>query len=332
MYGSPRPLHQDERTRLMMSLSQVVRRTGESVLTLKPENIHDTVEVDRHQFSTVDANAGIILRKAIEDIMGPVSGTVLEESEISRRTLDVEKVAFPLLIFDAVEGSTNTKRGLAAHLRRPILGGTSAMVLENPELSSVAASAFFDFSSRQVFATVRTEPGSFLSFVNDRILPWDMARGRGDSQVYAAVPGYSHGNVEERARVERVLLSAGIRTTGGSRSSAQDLVDMLGNQIDAYVDLRALFSGSTESRDEVLHSWDVGGLLPVLDGLGFMITDVRGRCWQKSRFDEHLALIVARPELGGKILDAVRQLPFVSPLEDERVPVSLPLPPARLGS
>ncbi len=149
---------------------------------------------------------------------------------------------------------------------------------------------------------------------------------RGDTQVYAIVPGYSHSNVEARAQTERALLETGIRTTGGSRSSAQDMIDIICNQAEAYVDLRALFSGSSDTRDAVLHPWDVGGLLPVLDGLGFMITDAYGQSWQGCQFSDSLALVVTRPPLGERILNAISHLPFVSK-DPGGTAVSIPITP-----
>lgn len=326
-------LSQPERLQCMLNLAEVVRQTGEFVLQLDRNSIFDTVQVRRHQFSTVDSEAGRKMRAAIAETMDSLLGTVLEESEITAQLIESGHLAYPLLVGDAVEGSTNAKRGLAAYIRRPILSGTSAMVLEDPRLASVIASAFFDFASRSVFSSVRTEAGSFLAFLDNRIIPpSETLTTRGDSQIYAAVPGYSHGNVEARAAIERALLDGGIYTTGGTRSSAQDLLDMIGNQIDAYVDLRALFPGLTDSRDEVLHPWDVGGLLPVLDGLGFMITDVTGRNWQDFRFGDQLAIIVTRPALGQRILETIRQLPFVAPQPADQPIISFSRPPAQLQS
>jgi len=111
------------------------------------------------------------------------------------------------------------------------------------------------------------------------------------------------------------LIDKGICTCGGTRSSAQDLLDIMCNSVDAYVDLRALFSSGAESRDEVLHIWDVGGVLPVLDGLGFLIADARqlGSCrtWQSCNCWDPMALVVARPSAGHEIVEIVRSLPFV---------------------
>lgn len=323
---------QHERIQLMLDLCKVVRSTGEYVLGLERSKIFDTVEVARHQFSTVDAEAGSFLRKSIKEFMGTFRGTVLEESDIPRRIPNAADIVYPIVVCDAVEGSTNAKRGLASHLRRPLWAGTSAMILERSTLASIAASAFFDFASGKVFSSVRAEPGSFISFADGTIIPQsEVTPLRGDSQLYAIVPGYSHGNITSRADVERALLSVGVRSTGGSRSSAQDLVDLLCNQADAYVDLRALFSGQTDSRDEVLHAWDVGGILPVLDGLGFVIMDAHGRGWQQSCFGEHLALIVTRPSMGQQVLQALQGLPYMMSNTEDAELMSVPLPPKSIG-
>ena len=308
-------LSQTERTQYMLDLMRVVKETGDHVLNIDREKVFDTVEVARHQFSTVDAEANSRLRAILEMRMKMFPGTVLEESDIPRARLEPDRLKYPLLICDAVEGSTNAKRGLAAYMRRPILAGTLAMVVEGEELSMIAASAFYDFSSRKVLSSVRTEAGCFLSFIDGQIIDQSFVlETKGDSHVYAIVPGYSHANVGARAAIESMLLTVGIESAGGSRSSAQDLVSIFCNQADAYVDLRALFPGSTEIRDEVLHTWDVGGLLPVLDSVGFRITDITGQSWQRLRIWDRMAIIVSRPTLQSRIVDVLKGLSFVSSL------------------
>ncbi len=308
-------LTQEKRTILMLQACEVVRDVARHVLAMgeKPQSIYNTLEVAKHQFTTLDAEGASQLRASIEHRMPEFHGMVLEESEIPR-ALGAGSVCFPLLIADAVEGSTNAKRGLSALIRRPVLAGSSVAILEAETLGSIAASAFFDYSTGNVFSSVRTGQGEFLSFFNGQLLhprTPEILSIRGDSQQYVVVPGYSHDNVEARAEIERVLLDAGFRTTGGTRSSAQDLLDILGSQVDAYVDLRSHFPGSTTSQDEVLHVWDVGGLLPVLEGLGFIITDARGQGWQKCRLGEKLALVVSRPNISQRVLEAVNRLSFL---------------------
>lgn len=322
-------LSQTDRLNYMLELSKVVRETGEHVLNIAREKIFDTVEVARHQFSTVDAEANSKLRAILEHDLKMFPGSIVEESDIPRALLEPKQLRYPLLLCDAVEGSTNAKRGLAAHIRRPIQAGTLAMIVESEELCMIAASAFYDFASKQVFSSVRTESGCFLSFIDGQIIsPSDVLETRGDSHSYAIIPGYSHANIEARSSIERVLINIGVESAGGSRSSAQDLLNLLSNQADAYIDLRALFLGSTESRDEALHTWDVGGLLPILDSIGFRITDVLGQNWQRLRIWDRLAIVVARPVLQPVIINALRSLPFVASVcsEERQAIISYPTP------
>lgn len=323
------------RKQLMLELSEVVRGTGQDVMQLREESIRDTVAASGHQYSTVDDEAGNRLRWHIERIMRVFRehehGEVLEESKIPHGRLSPEDVRYPVLVCDAVEGSTNAKRGLAAVIRRPILAGTSGVILESPVLSSAVASAFYDFASQKVFASVRVERGAFISFADGQVIADEcVLEVRGDSQVYAVVPGYSNEDISARAEVEKALRSAGFWTTGGSRSSAQDLVGLLCNDVDAYVDLRALFR-CREHRDEVLHFWDVGALLPVLEGLGFTITDARGKGWMQCQFGEPLALIVTRPSLELRIRRVVSELSFLTSVPAEYESASVKLPPARIA-
>ncbi len=325
-------LSQTDRTNYMLELSRVVKETGEHVLSIACEKIFDTVEIARHQFSTVDAEASSKLRAILKRDLKAFPGSIVEESDIPRALLELKQLKYPLLLCDAVEGSTNAKRGLATHIKRPIQAGTLAMIIESEELCMIAASAFYDFSSKQVFSSVRTESGCFLSFIDGQIIApiWPLET-QGDSHSYAIVPGYSHANVEARALIERALINVGIESAGGSRSSAQDLINLLTNQADAYVDLRALFPGSTDSRDETLHTWDVGGLLPVLDSVGFRITDVFGQSWQRLRIWDRLAIVVARPAFQPAIINALCALPFVASMCVEEKQSTIPYPIPSLG-
>lgn len=327
------PLSHNDRLSLMHNLGRVVRLTGEHVLRMMPDKIVETVQDGLHQYSTVDVEAGTQLRRVVAEIFGTTRYTLREESEIPNMLVQSQEVLYPLMVFDAVEGATNAKRGLAAALHRPILAGTSVMVLESESLSSIAASAFFDFASNTVFTSMRTEPRTFLSFQEGRVInPQTVAITLGDSHPYVIVPGYSHANVQARAEVEQVLLNAGFSPTGGTRSSAQDMLSILTNQCDAYVDLRAHFpGGSTNKRDEVLHSWDVGGILPVMEGLDFEITDAKGQGWQEAVLGKPLALVVARKALGQRILEAIQGLSFLAGGTEEGGLLSFRIPTERLG-
>lgn len=322
-------LVQSQRTKMMLDLCKVVERTGKRVLDMKPGAIHDTASEHGHQFSTVDDEANSALRRSISTTMSGFAGDIIEEAD-GRRAVS-KKLKYPILVCDAVEGSTNTKRALAAEIPgRPIFGGTSVMVLEEEGLFSIVACAVYDFTSRSVYSAVRTEPGSFLAFLNRELIPQaKVQEARGDSQWYVVVPGYSHGNIQARCEVEEAIRRAGGWPTGGCRSSLQDLLNIVCNQVDGYVDLRALFSGGTKSSDEVLHPWDVGGILPVLDGLGFTITDEKGEGWQKRQFGEPLTLIAARPSLAQRVLEAVQGLSFVNPADEPAATV--PMPPPQIG-
>jgi fructose-1,6-bisphosphatase/inositol monophosphatase family enzyme len=322
-------LSQMERVEYMFLLANAVRQTGEHVLEMDPAGIYDTLVIKRHQFSTLDAEAGNFFRAVIAKEIGPFPGTIIEESEVSVSSASPQPPCLRLIV-DVIEGSTNAKRGLSAAYRcRPILAGTLANLIEGEQLFSIAASAFYDFDSKKVFSSVRTERGSFIGFIDSQLInPLSLAETRGDSNIYAVVPGYSHENVKDRAAVEEKLIAAGIRITGGSRSSAQDLLDILCNQSDAYVDLRALFSGSTDSRDEVLHTWDVGGLLPILHSVGFCITNAQGENWQNFSIWDPLAIIVARTKIHQKILKAIADLAFVGGMSHDNV---IPYPTPNIG-
>lgn len=305
-----------DRLNCMAALCEAVTETGKNILRMEPGEISDTVQQSGHQFSTLDDAGKILLRQAVQKHLGDVCAGFIEESDIKLGDSDNSQ-GYPVAIGDAVEGSTNAKRGLssvlAQHTKRPIFAGTSVMLLEEKKMSSIIATAFFDWLSGNTFSSVRTEPGYFQAFINGNIVyPRDAAAKPRDSQQYAIVPGYSHSNILERAQTEESLLAAGIRSDGGTRSSAQDMLQVFCGQVDAYVDLRRIFSQRSENRDEVLRAWDVGALLPFLDALGFSLTDEHAVSWQEKCFGDSLTLVVARDqELWKKINEAISHLGFM---------------------
>lgn len=325
-----RVMSQPARLNYMSALCLAVAAAGKRLAEMEPSRITDTVQCSGHQFSTLDEQGKLILRQEIERYLGSICEAFMEESDIQ---LGVSEASgYPLVIGDAVEGSTNAKRSLSSvlgqKLRRPILAGTSAMLLEGPKMSTTIATAFYDWASGDVISSVRAEVGFFIAFINNEVVfPKDAAVPPRDSQEYAIVPGYSHTNVRNRGEALEKLLAAGIRTDGETRSSAQDLLQVLIGQADAYVDVRELFTRTKEDRDQVLRAWDVGALLPVLDALGFITTNQHGQSWQEKSFGDSLTLIVARsPELWKKIRTAIDNLSWVRDLSsDNSNSIILPL-------
>lgn len=330
------PLLPSRRVEYMNRLGQIAQQVGERVLTMKRQEIANTIQVSGHWYSTVDDAARMTLRELTTRLLPGVS--LLEESDIPRGGLHHHDTQYPLLVGDAVEGSANATCGLASpfvlYARRPILAGTALMLLEREILDSIVATAFYDWSSQVLYSTVRAEHGAFFPFINQRIvLREETMEFVRLAQTFAIVPGYSHTNVHDRALVEEALLKIGIRTMGGSRSSAQDLLDLVWGRAVAYVDLRQLFRDSTQDRDEVLRAWDVGALLPFLDGLGFRITVEHGKkSWQECHFGESLALIITCDgQIWRKVKDAICQLPFFDVGISEIVSVKIPPPPITPG-
>src|SRR3989344_490514 len=128
------PSTQEQRTDWMHSLVKVVRQTGEYILGIAPQNIFDTGDGGSHQFSTADGEGSNKLRRTIADVFGAeFNGTVLEESKMPSMRLN-SNITYPLIVGDAIEGSTNAKRGLTAYIQRPTLAGTSVFILEDKSL------------------------------------------------------------------------------------------------------------------------------------------------------------------------------------------------------
>ncbi len=327
-------LSQKERTELMLKLCEVVRRTGQFVIGMNPSDVHYTQEEAGHQYSTADSQAAIMFRSYLADVVGTFPGSVIEEFELGRTSSDKVPI-FPLCVFDAIEGSMSATRGLAARIKRPLCAGVSALVLEQARLYSIAASAFYDFMTGSVFSSIRVEAGSFLAFQDGQLIRaetfWHSAQNS-TFRPMAVAPCYSHDNVEEQAHIKRALLSAGFRVTEGCESSAQDLLNILSNRAEAYVDLRALFPGGKEQRDEVLKPCDVGGLLPVMDAVGYKITDAFGKNWQNHIIWDPLSLVLSTPALHLNILKTlVQQLPYLSGDVDDQSTVKYRPTPEKMA-
>lgn len=329
----PPLMKQEARVQLMFELAAAVKQTGLHILEVPGNQIFNTVVRAQHQFSSIDSGGSNMLRMALNPLADALAGRIVEEAD-SHILRNEQELHYPLFIADAVEGSVNAKRGLKSPIRRPIHAGTSVMVLENRDLSSIVASAFYDFASGKTFSSVRGQMGSFLSFVDGHLMnPDHSLSSENDNQHYIVVPGYSNSNLDARTNVERVLMEVGFSTTGGSRSSAQDLIDIATHQVDGYVDLRALYSDGSENRDEVLHTWDVGGVLPMLSGLGLRIVVIDGhetKDWQGHAFVKPLALVVARQDLMDRILERLRALPFLQQRGEREATVKFPSTSASL--
>lgn len=314
---------QGERGDCMTKLGDIARRIAEQVCRMVPAEISDTVVVSGHQFSTVDDTANLAMRQFVTSELGERVQDIIEESELPRASQPPTGSRFPLLVADTVEGSFNAARGLGslfnAFGRRPIQAGTSLMLLEAEQLGSIAATAFYDWASHLLFTSVRGEPGSFLAFIDSRIVHRP-AMGQARSQPYIVVPNYSHTNVDAHADVIRALQAKGLRCIGGTQSSAQDLLDVLWGRADAYLDLRHLFPSPAHHRDAVLRAWDVGALLPFLHSCGFIITDHTAESWHMRSYHDSLVLIVtASTELWQRIKEAIRNVSFMPHAEDDQI-------------
>lgn len=317
---------QEERVNYMFRLTEMSQAIYRHIMSMKPDEVNFTTEVAGHLFSTVDSQADIVLR-GLTQISLPSIGHVYEESELPKK-IQEGGVEFPALIADVVEGSFNATRSLRRIHRDlgqvSIQSGTALMLLEGEALGSTVATAYYDWHAQLPYSCFRGETGSFIAVANGQIIDVQAFQNERQNDHWCAiVPSYSNRAVAERIELESKLWEVGIRPLGGTQSSAQDLLHVLFGEADAYVDIRALFPPS-DYRDECLRAWDVGAILPILDGCGIKISTPEDQNWQGNRFFDKMSLIVARQlTVWHKIREVIGNLSFVTSRNEGEATLSM---------
>ena len=252
------------------------------------------------------------MQTALERHLPYFEGILRFELRPYQKTLLEIKEHMPLvLIIDELDGTTNTKRCLASCLDFAPLATISLALSLSESLEGLVIGAVYALDQREVFSAIRVEQDQFLAFHNRcRMLPTEFTHTRGDSQRRIMVIGYSNSHRREKGELEQLLYDAGFRIYEGCRASSVDILNMLRNAFDAYVDLRRFWSTKVggEEKEAMLQVYDVAGVVPVAEGCGLVVTDAEGRPWKKYSFDETISLVVARPDIHAKIINIIAPL------------------------
>ena len=280
--------------------------------------IQDTRDYKGHDESSIDVDARNRAISLIEKYMEEFEGYLRFEHLPYKKKLAQNSSGNEMcLIIDEIEGTTNVKRWLASSLEYFPLAGISFALCLDDFLSSMVVSLFHTFDSNQAFASARTEEGSFVGFRRDHdwrhiavIDKKDYCATKGDSRSRVVVACYSNSHRKENALIEEAIYGNGLKVYGGCRASGVDIINILRNQFDAYIDLRHLLNQAFPSKKEEaeLQVYDCAGAIGVALGCGLEVCDCSGKPWEEFHCDDAVNLIVCRPNLKQKILDAIKPL------------------------
>jgi len=297
----------------LAALESIVRAVGSSVLNLRGTEIADTHYYKGHESSTIDVFARDRMREAIDCFLPKFEGIVrFELQPYSIKHLEAQEHCPMALIIDEIDGTTNTKRCLAATLeyRPPALISIALSLTES--LGDLIVGAVYTLDRGEVFSALKVADEEYMTFCNRRVIfPEEVISTLGDSQRRIYVIGYSNSHRLQKGQLEQALYDQKFRVYEGCRASGMDIIGLLRNATDAYVDLRSYWSTRDESGEEkeaMLEVFDIAGVIPIAVGCGMMVTDAEGEPWTKYTLQDTIPLVISRPDIHSKILEAIRPL------------------------
>lgn len=301
----------NQKRSLMIALEKVVAETGKHVLTQRGTEISDTHHFKGHESSTIDAYAREMMQAAIDHHIPEFEGVVYFELRPYNRSIVGEKDHRNwALIIDEIEGTTNAKRCLAGPLPHRPSSLVSAALSMSDSLRDLIAGAVFTLDTEEVFSAFCVAGNQWMAFHNQKmLLPETFANAKGDSQKRVLVIGYSNSHRLKKGELEQALYDRGLRVYEGCRSSGMDIIYLLRNGIDAYIDLRHFWSTKNKEgkeKEAMLQVYDIAGVIPIAEGCGLKVTDASGNSWQGYNLEHTIPLVVSRPDIYEMIIEIVR--------------------------
>jgi fructose-1,6-bisphosphatase/inositol monophosphatase family enzyme len=302
-----------EKRTFLSALEKIVKEAGEQILTQRGTEIGDTHDFKGHESSVIDAFAREKIYAAIERHLHHFEGIIRTELLPFIRTLiEVSEHNQLVLIIDEIEGTTNTKRCLTANLEYRPLAAVSVALSLSESLKDLVVGAVYTLDRGEVFSAFRVDENDFLAFHNHRrIDPEEVIHIRGDSKKRVLVIGYSNSHRLEKGELEQVLYDQEMKTYEGCRASGMDIVNLLRNHSDAYIDLRHYWStkdSQNQEKEAMLQIYDIAGIVPIAEGCGLKVTDAEGKSWKDYNLDDTIPLIVSRPAVHQEIINAIKPL------------------------
>jgi len=291
---------------LVEKFSEILRLVARDVLTTDMA-IFDTSEHHGHQESSIDLHAGAKFLEYLELYIPELYGTFLLENLVIKKEKRKEGDIRVVLIVDQLDGTTTAKRAKAMSEIKYIPQSAISVAICNGEtLNDLQAGIVYDFSSGMIFSAIRTEAGEFKSYVEERRMhPDQFTNVKGDTKNRILVSEYSNENIEEMAKIKKALYDRSFRIYGGYRSSSVDIISIILNQNDAIIDPRNIFG---EKGGAVLQVYDIAGIVPVVLGLGFVVSDVFGGSYKLYRYSDPISLIVSKPGIYNEIQEIIRPI------------------------
>ena len=305
--------NQPELQRLLPALEKVVTQVGRRVLAYKGPIPVDTDVVRGHEESSIDNYARQAMQEALDQHLPNVHGIVrFELRPYSKTLLDSTGTFRYALIIDEIEGTTNTKRCLASGMQYQPQAGVSLAVSLSESLEDLVASSFYAMHSDSTYSAIATSEDAFMSFRDGcRIDPESVCETKGDSRTRVFVIGYSNSHRLKKGELEQAIWDAGLKPYEGCRASGIDVINIIRNQADAYIDIRRCWSTLDDSgveKEAQLQCYDIAGVLPIALGCGLDVSDPTGGSWKRFGLMDAMPLIVSRPSVTKRLLEIVSPL------------------------
>ena len=313
----------------MEIISAVVRIAGQRIMQFAHQ-VSDTQDVHGHSSSTIDAYAQVVM-----------TGTFQEEYEALAKekglgnwviNLDFEDAAAlvgaqgyfpterekanaPVAIIDEIDGTTNVKRAVAAdvHGNRNPKSAVCIALKRNRSSPDIECGAIYAIDADCVFAGMAVEASYVANHEGHAIQVGACTQAAGDSKYRVIVPCYSNHHRTACARLEEAI-EAKVREGkcecyGGCRSSTIDVIDIIRNQYDAYVDFRQLWTTDLKN-NSVLRVYDVAAAMPIARGADLRVATPTGDDFSLADVDGHdpLSVIIGRPQVVEEIVRAIEPL------------------------
>lgn len=297
----------------LAAIEKIVKEAGEQILTQRGVEIADTYDYKGHESSTIDVFARERIQTAIDHHLPDFEGVMrLELRPYKKSLIEVERHNPLVLIVDEIEGTTNTKRCLSASMEYRPQAIVSIALSVSESLKDLVGGAVYTLDQGEVFSALRVTENEFLTFLNRKLIePANIIQTRGDSRNRVLVIGYSNSHRVRKGMVEQALYDKRFKVYDGCRASGMDIINVLRNQTDAYIDLRHFWSTKNERGEEkeaMLQVYDIAGVIPIAEGCGLKVSDATGKSWQEYSLDDTIPLVIARPAIHQSILDIIYPL------------------------
>ncbi len=299
-----------KRRKLLRKLARVVGYAGKIISENKDE-VTDTRHHRGHDESSIDAVARSAIIAGIEKFAPELEGKLqFELMPYNKQLIEIGKnVSFSItLIIDEVDGTTNTKRAKASMLECVPNAAVCIALCSGSTLKDLQIGVIYTLDTKEIFSGIKVEDDFFAYKNKEIIYPEDIEEMQGDSKYRVLVTKYSNRKKVKMAEIEEALETipeVKIESYGGCRSSTMDIIGLIRNQYDAYIDTRALF---TQDCGAQLQAYDVAAVIPIAIGSGLIISDVFGNSIDVYGETDVIPLVVARPAIHDKIIKKIKPI------------------------